>query len=273
MNEQQKIKILESIDLYIKGQLSQDEIDELWKTFLEHPEYYEWFETEVHLRSLIREGKRPQFNIAKEPVQKDDTATIYTFKRWLYAAAAAVIIALGLQFFALQQPDDIQSLAMTEIEQSNLIGADVLRTDEPTNEDINIAINSALAAAYEGETEEAIEQFEQILEETTHTQQHARVEMNLGILLYNSGQYESAENHFSAITEMENLPDYQLEKAWWFLGNTYLNINQPHEAREAVFQAYSLNGRFQSAALSLLKKLDLRLGNIPTEEEPESLGD
>lgn len=271
MKEKEKIKILEKIDLYIQGKLSQDEIDELWKTFLKHPEYYNWLETQVHLRSLIRKGKKPKFD--SDTGGPSNSSTIHTHKGWFYAAAAAVMLALGLQFFSLQQPGPVSALALAEIEQSYLIGADVLRSRDEPNGNIDIAINDALATAYEGETEGAIQQFREILNQSPSEEQRARVEMNLGILLYNNGQYESAKNYFESVMEIEGLEDHQKEKSWWFLGNAYLNLDQPREAREAVFNAYSLDGQFQAAALALLKKLDLRLGNIPSEEEPVRLGD
>lgn len=272
MKEKEKIEILERIDLYIRGKLTQDEIDELWITFLEHPEYYNILETEVHLKSLIKKGEKPQLDSEKSESSNSNSAAIYNFKGWLYAAAAAVLLALGLQFFAIQQPDSMESFALAEIEQGHLIGADVLRSNSGETENLDVAINDALAAAYEGETERAIEQFQEILNQSPSDQQRARVEMNLGILLYNNGRFEAARDHFESVTEIEGLEDHQAEKSWWFLGNTYLNLNQPREAREAVFNAYSLDGRFQSAALSLLKKLDLRLGNIPPDEEPARLG-
>ncbi|MDX1642609.1 MAG: tetratricopeptide repeat protein [Balneolaceae bacterium] len=270
MKEKEKIEILKRIDLYIRGKLTQDEIDELWKTFLEYPETYNWFETEVHLQSLIKKGKKPQFG--SQSVSSSKKTTIHSYKGWLYAAAAAVLLAIGLQFFAIDQPESIPGLAVAEIEQSHLIGADVLRSNTGRAENIDVAINDALAKAYDGETEQAIQQFREILEQSPSAQQRARVEMNLGILLYNQARFESAKNHFESITEITGLEDYEKEKAWWFLGNAYLNLNQPREAREAVYQAYGFNGRFQSSALALLKKLDLQLGNVPPEQEPESLG-
>lgn len=272
MKEKEKIEILEKIDLYIRGKLTQEEIDELWKIFLQHPEYYDIFETEVHLKSLIDKGRKPQFSSEKNDSSNSTSATIHNYKGWLYAAAAAVILALGLQFFAIQQPDSIESFALAEIEQSHLIGADVLRSNSGETENLDVAINDALATAYEGETERAIGKFREILNQSPSDQQRARVEMNLGILLYNNGQFEIAKDHFESVTKIEGLEDHQSEKTWWFLGNTYLNLNQPREAREAIFNAYSMDGPFQSAALSLLKKLDLRLGNIPSEEAPVRLG-
>lgn len=271
MKDQEKIQQLQKIDLYIKGELSQDEIDELWKEFLKDPELYNWFETELHLQSLIKKRKKPSFS-TEEPTPDSSQSILGANKVWLYAAAAAIILAISLQFFTFEQIEPIPSLALSEIEQTNLIGSDVLRSEESRVADLDVAINDALATAYEGETAEAIDQFQDLLNESPNNQQRARIKMNLGILFYNSGEYESAQIHFKSITGNEAIEDYQQEKSWWFLGNTLLNLNQPRAAREAIFNAYSINGRYHSAALSLLKKLDVRLGNIPVEESPGKLG-
>lgn len=271
MNDQEKIQLQQKIDLYIKGELSQDEIDELWKQFLKHPEWYDWFETEVHLRSLIKKHTKP--NITRGSNSSDSSQSSFgDYKIWFYAAAAAVIMAISLQFFSFEQQEGIPSLAITKIGQSNLMGAEVLRSVERPTENLDVAINDALATAYDGETEEAIEQFQSLLNQSPNNQQRARIEMNLGILFYNSSEYESARTHFKSILEIEDIEDYQKEKSWWFLGNAFLNLNEPREAREAVFNAYSMDGRYQSAALSLLKKLDKRLGNIPPEGSADELG-
>lgn len=272
MKEQEKIQLLEQIDRYIRGELSQDEIDELWKQFLQHPEWYDWFETELHLRSLIKKGKRPNFN-TNDPVNRKPNSSLKKYRGWIYAAAAAVLLVIGLQFFSYEQSEPVSGFALAEIDQSNLIGADVLRSDDGPSEELDVAINEALATAYEGETDKAIAEFQELLAESPNNQQQARIEMNLGILFYNNGDYESAKNHFRSIVEIENIEDYQKEKAWWFLGNAYLNVDEPRAAREAVFNAYSMNGRYQSAALNLLKKLDVRLGNIPSGSTPEKLGE
>lgn len=274
MNEQEKIQVLEKIEQYIQGELSQGEIDDLWILFIQNPEWYDWFETELHLRSLIKKGKKPTFyDAADEQPSGSAQSIIKGYRGWIYAAAAAVILAIGLQFFSFEQDEPIQSFALAEIEQSNLIGADVLRSGDSTAENLNVSVNNAIAAAYDGETAEAIEQFQDLLNEPLNNQEQARIEMNLGILFYNSGDYESARNHFQSITGMENIEDYQKEKSWWFLGNTLLNLDEPRAAREAIFNAYSMNGGFQSQARSLLKKLDVRLGNIRAEESPEQLGE
>ena len=54
MNEKRIIGMMQRIDSYIRGRLNQQEIDELWMEFLKEPEWYKFFETEVHLRSIAR---------------------------------------------------------------------------------------------------------------------------------------------------------------------------------------------------------------------------
>ena len=54
MNETRIIDMMQRIDSYIRGRLNQQEIDELWIEFLKEPEWYRIFETDLHIRSLIR---------------------------------------------------------------------------------------------------------------------------------------------------------------------------------------------------------------------------
>lgn len=272
MNKQEKILLLERIDQYINGKLSQDEIDELWKQFLTHPEWYGWFETELHLHSLIKKGKKPNFNQI-EAENSSKTLAKQRYKVWIYAAAAAVLLAIGLQFFSYEQNEAIETFALTQIEESNLMGADVLRSEDQPVDKLNIEMNVALAKAYEGNTEQAIEKFQQLLKQSPNALQEARIEMNLGILFYNKEDFESAQTHFQYTTNMTNIEEYQKEKSLWFLGNTLLHLDDPRAAREAIYKAYIMNGSYQSKALSLLEKLDSRLGNIPSEESPERLGE
>lgn len=264
MDNKKKIELLKTIDLYIRGELSQTEIDDLWKEFLQHPEYYEWFETELHLRSLIKKGKKPVFFR-----DENGSARFYAlgnYKTWLVAAAAAVLIAVGLQLFSIDQQEALQRMAVSTIEVSEMMGAELQRSDNETAEEMDIAINLALALAYDNEPELAIHQFRQILDQHPAGQQRVRVEMNLGILLYNQEEYEPAAAHFRSVTEMDEVQPRTLEKSWWFLGNAYLNLGELAEAREAVNHVYRMDGRFRSPALALLKRLDIELGNISSDE-------
>jgi hypothetical protein len=46
--------IQEKIDKYIKGELSPNQVDDLWIEFIKTPHWYEYFITELHLTALIR---------------------------------------------------------------------------------------------------------------------------------------------------------------------------------------------------------------------------
>ncbi len=61
MKEERIIDMMKRIDQYIRGGLTQEEIDELWIEFIKEPEWYRIFETDLHIRSLIK-----SINIKKE---------------------------------------------------------------------------------------------------------------------------------------------------------------------------------------------------------------
>ena len=259
-------KIIKEINRYIKGELGPAEIDELWVEFLKNPEYYEWFETELHLIKLAKDQKsgniHPLANSKKEQIN-----SFQKYKKWALAAAAVLVLSVGLQIFSLSGEDAIYNQAITSIEYSEMAGADVYRSDDDVTDDLDVIINQGLAYAYNGDEKRAIETFKNILNNNPNKEQRARAEMNLGILFYNSGEYSEAVTHFTSITENEEVNTFFKEKAWWFLGNAYLNLRELTEARQAVFNAYTLDGRYQSPALSLLKKLDLELGIIPKDPD------
>ncbi len=266
MNEQENIEILKSIEKFINGELSQSEIDELWVEFLKNPEYYKLFETELHLKGLIKKGVKPNFIDDVGEVNEPATHYLYKYKTWVAAAAAALLITVGLQFFSMSEEAAMQQWSIASIDKTEMLGADIYRSDEDEAATLDIAINEALALAYSDETVLAIERFRELLTLSPNEKQRARIEMNLGILLYNVTAYESAAVHFESVIQFDEADINLQEKAYWFLGNTYLNLGLLNEAREAVFEAYTMSGRFQSPALSLLKNLDLRLGNIPPDE-------
>jgi len=51
MNEQNAIVTIKKIEAYILGDMSDQEIDLLWIEFLRDPEWYDFFETELSIRS------------------------------------------------------------------------------------------------------------------------------------------------------------------------------------------------------------------------------
>lgn len=272
MNNEKKIEILKKIDRYIRGKLNQQEIDELWMIFLQHPETYKWFETELHLQSLIKKGKNPFADAEKSTGQSEPsdesrkTSNIRSIRTWVMAAAASVLLVVGLQFFSMSEEESINKWALSSIDHTELMGADILRSDDEEAAEMDVLMNQALSAAYEEEFEEAIETFILLLEKEPSSLKKARIELNLGIIHYNLMDYEQAKQRFQSVLETDEIDPNFEEKAWWFLGNAQLNLQELSEARKAVFNAYSMDGRFQNPALALLKKLDVRLGYVPPDQ-------
>ena len=52
MTLDKQIDIQKRIQAYINGNLSQQQIDELWIEFLKDPDWYDYFITELHLIAL-----------------------------------------------------------------------------------------------------------------------------------------------------------------------------------------------------------------------------
>lgn len=255
MKESKKIELLKKIDSYIKGRLSQEEIDALWIEFLKYPEMFSYFENEVQIQDMISKKDIPesfQQDRVEEPEQKGPA-----YRVWLYAAAAALILAIGLQFFSVQQQDvNVGRWALAEIGLDEMVGSDVYRSDEEEVLETDLQINSAMAMAYNDSSEMAIATYRELLSRDLNDRQLARAELNIGILLYNNGNYEEAKSHFQQVIRIKSVPDSFIEKGWWLYGNALLNTGEIADAREAFYKAYSMDGRFQKPALALLEKLD-----------------
>jgi tetratricopeptide (TPR) repeat protein len=248
-------EIIIEIDRYIRGELSPIEIDRLWELFLKEPEYFDWFETELHLKKLAIDSKKGNIH----PLHQKDGKTspirgLYT--KWVAGVAAALIIGFGLQFYFMDSSFQIHPYAAESIDYTELAGADLFRSDEDRPALAELAMNQGIAFAYNGEEERAISRFKEVLEMDTDSATRTRVLMNLGILYYNTRDYEAAVRQFHSVTGLDELPYFFEEKAWWFLGNAYLNLRELSEAKNALLNTVELDGRYKESAAILIEKLD-----------------
>ncbi|WP_069131921.1 tetratricopeptide repeat protein [Rhodohalobacter halophilus] len=249
-------EIYREITRYIDGELSGNEIDSLWEKFVDNPEYYKWFETELHLRDLAKEAEKSNITSIDSVNGAKPERNNKSMKGWFYAVAAIIIVSIGLQFYSVQDTVSIHPLSISQIEIDEMSGTDIMRSDEVTASFIDVEISRGLTLAYEGEYEEADAKFKSILMENLNPEQEARVMMNLGILHYNMANFEDAARYFEAASNSEEMNKFFVEKAWWFLGNAYLNLELLEEARDAVYKVYSTDGRFAGQAENLLEKMD-----------------
>jgi tetratricopeptide (TPR) repeat protein len=246
-------EIIKEIDRYINGELSGKEIDELWIRFLKNPEYYRWFETDLHLRKLAADAQ--EIRIARETDAGAGKQHIRKIPAWTYATAAILIMCLGLSLFLLQDRNSIYTLAIDRIDYTELAGADIFRSDDTEAQRMDVMINQGLAYAYNGEERRAIDLFEELLAQNPGGLHEARIRMNLGILNYNTRSFNRSAAHLSAAAENSYATEFFREKAWWFLGNAYLNLREFDSAKNAFTAVAGFDGRYADEALTILEQL------------------
>ncbi len=252
MKNKETIEISKRIDAYIRGNLSKNEIDELWLLFLKNPYYYELFETELHLRNLTQKNKHSGSKI----IEKRDSRT--NIKQWVMAAAATVIVVLTIQFYFLDSTPDIDTLALNSISYNEMAAGDAERSDDDFVINFETEMNRAMAAAYMLKKDESIEMFRELKGSVVNESQRVRIALNLAILYYNSSEFELARDSFITVTHSNAVDEIYVERAWWFLANTYLKMNDQERAMEAILKVKLLNGNNRDLASTLLDTLNER---------------
>lgn len=260
-------EIIQEVERYIKGELTGAEIDALWMEFLKNPEYYHLFETDLHLRHLAAEAKKSGHNSLRALKESDSISAAESsgkpqkrsFAQWIGAMAAVVIFGLFIHFAILDKDDAFSSLALSGIGVENLSGTDIFRSEEESAGALDIAINQGVAYALSGSEQRAKTMFERVLERDPNNEQQARAQKNLGILLYNSGEFEMATDYLLRAAESTAISLYFQERACWYLGNSYLRLDQTEESKEALTKAIDLDGQFKEDAETLLRRIDEKL--------------
>lgn len=254
MKNKEKIEISKQIDAYIRGKLSKREIDSLWLQFLKNPNYYELFETELHLKKLTQN----KWHSGELIIDKRDRKT--SIKLWIMAAAATVIVALTIQFYITESESELDSLALSFIAYNEMAAGNVDRSDDEHTISVETDMNRAMAAAYMSNADESMEIFNDLKGSVANESQRARIEFNLAILHYNRSEFELARKSFITVKSSNAIDDIYVERAWWFLANTYLKLNDEEEAMEAIRNVKLLDGKNRDLASALLETLNKRAG-------------
>ena len=248
------IEILKDIDRYLNGEMSTQEIDQLWGKFIENPEYLDLLKTEAHARKYF------QKNVNEDAPGKEmgfwSSNAVMSYKNWIYTLAAVLIIFVLFQLTTINGNAGLQSELLSSISPHEMVTVEVYRTTETGVESLDIEINKGYEAAVSGRLDESMEHFSHVLDSDPAPAQEAIAKLNLGILLFNIAEYEEATAAFKAVTEKENLSSFTLEKGWWYLGQSLARQDHLAGARQAVNEVYQLDGLFRQDAELLLKELD-----------------
>ena len=258
MENSREIEIRQQIDAYVKGQLSEEQIQELWNEFARNPELLDVLEIEVNVKEIIERESR---NSKGANINKLPSWT------WHAAAAAVVLIVAMVQLFQVNTPTELDQFIVQRIEPGQLETSDGVRSSK----DMKITtadslLNLGFEAVISGNESRALELFDEVISRFDEEPYGSKAFLNKGIVLYNESDYNEAISAFKDALSRVEESHMIAEKAYWYLGNALINIEELEDARSAIYEAYKLQGIFRKPAFRLLKKLSNDLGNTDYEE-------
>ncbi len=240
-----RIEFEENIDQYLSGRLDRDKIDDIWVEMVQDPDRLEYFKHVANTKEAVRELEEER----KAVVRNSGTAR---YVKYAVAAAIALVIGVLAVMRWNVEPAAVEPVETIELNYYRSETGDV--TNNPTQ--VNKVINRAITMANSGETKKAIDLLRQKRTEMKEPSDRALLNLNIGSLQYNNGAFDSAITSFKKVIEQEQHIDVlTLEKAFWFLGNSYFQKGQMVEARKAIEQAYDLNGAYRRVASTYLNAL------------------
>lgn len=260
MDNSREIKIRKQIDAYIRGKLSEDEIQELWNEFAKTPELLDVLELEVNVREVIEQEALNASSGKQASVSRLPSWT------WPAAAAAVVLIVALTQLFRVQTPSEMQEFLVHNINPSHIETSDGVRAKDMQISTADSLLNLGFEAIINDNEQRALELFNEVISNYDEEPYGSKAFLNKGIVLYNEGDYPQSISAFKEAAKRVENSRMIAEKAQWYLGNALINVGELEQAREAVFVAYQSNGIFRKPAFRLLKKLNNELGSADYEE-------
>lgn len=253
--------IYKRIDAYVKGTLSESDIDALWEEFAKDPDLLDQLELEVGIKKIIRDR-----------ISKKKIAPTHSLPNWVWhASAAAVVLIVALvQLFRVDTPTNLEDFLVLNIPNEQLETADGIRSKDMAITSADSLLNLGFAAVSAGNDEKAIELFSEVISNYDEEPYVSKAFLNRGIIKYNDGAYPESISNFEEAATRASDNRMISEKAYWYLGNAYVNIGELEKALEAVGEAYNRDGIFRKPAFVLYRKLSYDLGEIDFEEDAPS---
>ncbi|MDZ7715981.1 MAG: hypothetical protein U5J95_07170 [Balneolaceae bacterium] len=234
--------IEEKIDRYVNGQLSEKEIEELWIELIQDEYHLDYLKSVANLKEAVKNKKKQ-----KEKAQ--------VRRYWSYSAAAVIIVLVTvLSVFNIPGLDSSASVEpIASIELDYYRSADGTLSDNGEDKQV---ISDAIALANTGKFDQAVSLLNTELEKASDIEWKAELNLNLGSLYYNEGSYQKSTEYFqNVIAAKESVNVLVLEKAYWYLGNAYFQLDRLSQAQQNIQSAYDLNGAYRRVAKSYLDAL------------------
>lgn len=242
---------------FVEGNLSTEEVDQLWAELIARPDDLDYLQTLSTLKKMGEDGKldhlydeQPNVVPLTAAQETSVSTTIYEkFKPYL-AAASVIIVGVAILFnlmTSVHQPLEGGPISMIEygVERS---ADNQTMLDNYLQEAVSFATNGKLDAAY-AQIDEASS-----LELTE--EQNIDLKMVKGAIQYNSKNYsEALETFETIINKTVGIGQMNLEKGTWYLANTQLQLGMTNEAIKSMERVVELDGSFSRVAKNKLESL------------------
>ncbi len=235
------------IDLYVNGKLTADEINDLWVELIQDEYYLDYTKSLANIRAVIQQEKKSK----QYPMYRLRKVASYGV-----AAAIAIIIGIvGVLNF------NIDNTELNSFDAVNWIEYDTYRSSNNDNPAIigNELIKAAIKLANDGYAKEAIEMLEKELLTETDNATIAELLLSLGSIQYNHGDYSNALINFKRVISIQDIEFQMLEKGFWYLANTQIQLDDLADAEISLQKTLSMNGQYSRVAeryLNAINNLD-----------------
>jgi tetratricopeptide (TPR) repeat protein len=255
------IELEKQIDEYIKGNLTEEQAQELWEKLFQNPEYIELLNTDLGVRSIVQEQGN---ELSKEEGRHAMIYSLQNSWKWVAGVAAVVLIAVAINFFGSVETS-LEQLSIQKINVSeNLASAPTMRSVQqhtPSDSLLNLGFKKAIS----GNVDKAVAIYDLIIREHPNEPASTQAYLNKGIIQFNDQDFEGAIASFKAVTRKAKKQSFTREKGYWYLGNAFINTDSLSKAHQAMEQVYLMEGIYHKPAIDLLKELDEQLGHDERE--------
>lgn len=236
-----KKDVEDKIQKYVNGQLSAAEIEELWAELIQDEYHLDYLKSVANIKAVVEK-------------EEEKSNVIQLRRYWSYAAAAVVAMLIAvlsiLNYSELTTSSTVKPVSKIEL--------DYYRSAEGVlnnNKDSRIILD-AIKLANKGKFEEAVSLLKNELRQAQDPKWISEINLNLGSLYYNNGNYDQAISYYTDIIDYkDDINVLTLEKAYWYLGNTYFQLDELDKAKSNIQKAYALNGAYRRVARSYLDAL------------------
>ncbi|MFN2373988.1 MAG: tol-pal system YbgF family protein [Cyclonatronaceae bacterium] len=233
------IEIDKKIDEYLKGKLTASEIDGLWADILANPEYLGHLKTEAQLMAYY--SKRMPGQVADNRIKMR--------KSMIVSIAAVTVFVVALMWALLLDTGVHPPQAINRIDVFEMETPAVTRSDNELIAESGLILLEGYDLVLDGNDPDAMARFRDVIENYPDSESAVFAKLNLGIIAYNTQDFESALSHFESASAAEADTDEMIrQKILWFTANAALLTENMETAAVYSRDASNLNGYYTEKA-------------------------